>query len=65
MNEKFKSFVNSIGIMCETWYLAYNKFIQLGCDHKTALEHTNEFMTAFFSWTSQNGNENGGINRDV
>ena len=55
MNESFKSFVNSIGIMCETWLLAYDKFIKLGCDHKTAIEHTKEFTISFLSWSSQNG----------
>lgn len=44
MNENLQSFVNSIGLMCEIWYLTYKKFIELGFDHKRAMEHTRELM---------------------
>lgn len=46
MNEKVKNFIDNIGVLCETWLIAYNSFVQRGLDHKTALEHTKAFMEA-------------------
>ena len=57
MNEQFKNFVNSIGILCETWMVVYTKFVQSGLDHKTALEHTKELISAVVSATAES---NGG-----
>ena len=47
MTDKLKNFVNSMGVFCETWSIVYNNFIKQGLDHKTALEHTKAFMSAF------------------
>lgn len=47
MNNNLQNFMNNLGILCEIWTLTYNKFIQLGFDHKAAMEHTKEFMAAF------------------
>lgn len=55
MNDNLKNFVNNIGLLCETWALAYEKFIQMGYDNVTALRHTKEFMAAFMTAAGQNG----------
>lgn len=55
MNDKVKEFINNMGVLCETWYVTYNNFVQLGLDHKTALEHTKEFMAAFMEGIVKNG----------
>ena len=60
-NEKLSSFITNIGIMCETWTLAYKNFINQGMSPKDAMTHTQGFMTAFIAGTSQNG---GGKNED-
>lgn len=57
MNDSLKNFVNNIGILCETWALAYEKFTQLGYDNVSAIKHTKEFMAAFMAAAGQN---NGG-----
>jgi hypothetical protein len=58
MNGKFKDFVNNIGVLCETWALTYEKFLQLGYDNVTALKHTREFTAALMAASSQrNGNQ--------
>lgn len=49
MNDNLKNFVNSIGILCETWALAYEKFTQMGYDNATALKYTREFMASFMA----------------
>lgn len=55
MNDDLKNFVNNIGILCETWALAYEKFIQMEYDNATALKHTREFMASFMSAAAQGG----------
>ena len=62
MNDNLKDFVNNIGVLCETWLVVYNKFIQSGLDPKSALSHTKEFMSAFIAGAIQN---NGGRNGEV
>lgn len=57
MNENVASFINNVGLLCETWVVVYNKFIQSGMDIKTALVHTKEFMAAFIEGAIQS---NGG-----
>ena len=57
MNDNLKNFMNNMGILCETWIVTYNNFIQRGMDHKTALEHTKAFVSAFFGPFNKN---NGG-----
>ena len=47
MNEKFKSFVNEVGVLCETWTIIYSNFIGQGMDAKEAMTHTQGFMVAF------------------
>jgi hypothetical protein len=47
MNEKFKSFVNEVGVLCETWTIIYRNFIGQGMDAKEAMTHTQGFMVAF------------------
>lgn len=60
MNDSFKSFMNNMGVLCETWIVTYNNFIQRGLDHKTALEHTKAFMASFMDYaTKSNGGKEG------
>ena len=58
MNDELKSFVNNIGILCETWTLTYKSFISQGMNPKEAMAHTQGFMTAFINGTV-NGNGGG------
>lgn len=58
MNEGLKAFVSSLGILCETWTLTYNKFIEQGYSVKEAMTHTQAFMTAFLTATTANGGKN-------
>lgn len=51
MNEKLNDFMNNMGLLCETWVLTYNNFIQRGLDHKAALEHTKAFMSSFMEFS--------------
>lgn len=57
MNDTLKNFMNNMCVLCETWVVTYNNFIQRDMDHKTALEHTKAFMSAFFEYATKN---NGG-----
>lgn len=57
MNDEINKFINNMGILCETWIVAYKQFINHGMDHKSALEHTQAFMKAFMD--SANGNKGG------
>lgn len=60
MNDKFKSFMDNMGLLCETWIITYNNFVQRGFDHKTALEHTKAFMASFMEYaTKANGGKEG------
>lgn len=54
MDDKLKSFVNNIGVLCETWTLTYNKFIGQGFTPKDAITHTQGFMTALITASMQN-----------
>ena len=54
MNEKAQSFITNIGVLCETWTVAYKNFLAQGLDVKEALVHTQGFMTAFIAGTTQN-----------
>ena len=54
MNDALKSFVTNVGIMCETWMVAYNSFLKQGLDPKDAMTHTQGFMSAFIASAMQN-----------
>jgi hypothetical protein len=54
MNEKLNDFMNNMGLLCETWVITYNNFIQRGLTHKVALEHTKAFMSAFMESAVKN-----------
>ncbi len=60
MNESVKKFVTSLGLLCETWTLTYNKFVEQGYSAKEAMNHTQAFMTAFLVASSQQGSGNKG-----
>ena len=55
MNDNLKSFMNNMGVLCETWIVTYNNFIQRGMDHKSALDHTKAFMASFMEYATKNG----------
>lgn len=55
MQDGLKSFVNNLGILCETWVLVYNNFTKLGLGPKDAISHTKEFMSAMINNMGQNG----------
>lgn len=55
MNDALKNFMNSMGVLCETWMVTYNNFLQRGMDHKTAMEHTKAFMSSFMDYVTKNG----------
>lgn len=57
MNEKVNEYITNVGLLCETWVITYNNFIQRGFSHKVALEHTKAFMSAFMESSVKN---NGG-----
>lgn len=46
-NEQFEDFFNAIGAMTETWLIVYNSFRDSGMSERSAIEHTQAFMTAF------------------
>lgn len=58
MSDGLKSFVNNLGVLCETWTVIYTKFKAQGMDNKEALAHTQAFMTALISANGQNGGKN-------
>jgi hypothetical protein len=55
MNNDLKSFVTNVGVLCETWGVAYNSFLAQGMSPKDAMAHTQGFMTAFLNG-AVNGN---------
>lgn len=55
MDDKLKSFVTNVGVLCETWTVVYNNFIGQGLNPKDALVHTQGFMSAFIAGVMQNG----------
>lgn len=59
MSDKFKEFVNSMGVLCETWTLVYKSFLSQGMDAKDAMIHTQGFMTSLMAANALNngGNE--------
>lgn len=57
MSEGLNKFINNMGVICETWLIAYNQFLAHGMEHKAALEHTQAFMKSFME--SANGNKGG------
>lgn len=57
MSDGLKSFINNIGVLCETWTVIYRQFLGQGMDSKEAMVHTQAFMTALIS---VNGQGNGG-----
>ena len=57
MDDQLKSFINNLGVLCETWTVVYQSFLNQGLDHKDAMTHTQGFMTAFISSGSQNNKE--------
>ena len=60
MNDGLKSFVNSMGVLCEMWTLTYQTFIKQGMNAKDAMTHTQGFMTSLITASMQN---NGGENK--
>lgn len=58
MSDNLKSFMNNMGVLCETWVVTYNNFIKCGMDHKTALEHTKAFMASFFEYSTKTNGGN-------
>lgn len=53
MNEGFKNFVGNLGVLCEMWTLTYKSFLSQGMNPKEAMAHTQGFMTALISSTTQ------------
>lgn len=47
MNNNVNNFISNMGVLCETWLVAYNQFLSHGMEHKAALEHTQAFMKSF------------------
>lgn len=59
MDSGFTNFMNNIGIMCETWWVTYKKFITMGLSHDDAIAHTKEFMAMMLAALPNNGDANG------
>lgn len=57
MDDKLKSFITNVGVLCETWTVAYKSFIAQGMNPKDAMIHTQGFMSAFIAGAIQS---NGG-----
>ena len=57
MSDNLNRFISNMGVICETWLVAYNQFLAHGMEHKAALEHTQAFMKSFME--SANGNKVG------
>ena len=57
MPEKFKNFINAIGVLTEVWMMTYKSFIDHGHNHTEALTHTREFMSALMHATIANNKE--------
>lgn len=57
MNDKLNSFINSMGVLCETWTVVYKNFVAQGMDTKEALMHTQGFMAAFMNGVVNHGKE--------
>ena len=47
--DKLNSFINNVGVLCETWSVVYSNFISQGLEAKDALMHTQGFMSAFIA----------------
>lgn len=54
MTEHLKNFINNMSMLCETWIITYNAFVERGFKHADAIEHTKAFMTAFMEAATQN-----------
>lgn len=54
MNDDINKFISNMGILCETWLVAYNQFLSHGMEHKAALEHTQAFMKSFMGSVNDN-----------
>lgn len=57
MDDQLKSFINNLGVLCETWTVVYQSFLSQGLSHSDAMVHTQGFMTAFISSGSQSNKE--------
>ena len=55
MNDKLKTYIESLGALCETWTIVYKNFLSQGMDAKDAIVHTQGFMTAFISAANTDG----------
>lgn len=44
MNDKLKTFMTNIAVMCELWAMVYHNFTGQGMNQKDALMHTQAFM---------------------
>ena len=58
MNEGFKKFMNSIGILVEMWIVVYDQFVAHGQDTATALKSTESLMRATLG-AAMNSESNG------
>lgn len=58
MNDGLKSFVNNVGVLCETWTLTYNIFLKQGMNAKDAMAHTQGFMSSLIAASMQTNNGN-------
>ena len=46
MNDGFKRYLESIGILCEHWLVTYRKFLSMGLSSEEALMHTKALTEA-------------------
>ena len=54
-NEQLKDFFNAMGATTEICLIVYNSFRDGGMSEKSAIEHTQAFMTAFMTSLFKNG----------
>ena len=57
MDEKLKSFIDSMGVLCEVWTLTYTNFVNQGLKPSEAMKHTQGFMSTFIATITQTGGQ--------
>lgn len=57
MNEKTIEFINSIGVMTETWMVIYQAFLSRGISQDEAMMHTKGLYETIFKTTFGKTNE--------
>lgn len=57
MNEKTLEFINSIGVMTETWMVIYQAFLSRGISQDEAMMHTKGLYETIFKTTFDKTNE--------